>query len=347
MANALKRYPRKIHHKREARNSHIPQATFKGRLLHAQNHVMGFRKKHFFSWGDRDNRVTGAAGTNTRFRWRCHVGFGTAYITVLLQLGLADNAAAADPAVNVIVTPAGGAALPTETVHYGLGTGTPTDAPNEMATFTVKVPVTPNTTYECVIQQVDYARIMSVAAYEEPRPLIDTSVDFYVDEATTSVGFPIFDQHRQDHLEGLSKIWRRNGGHIYSYAGPDSPTVASTTWTNYLDASTAGVTASSAKLRLGMLALSEAACRSSDGVTLDVVLAVYAQATGGNTGEVRFQSVGGTGCSITGVTTVLQWHTTTTTISAEEFSEVDLQFRVSNAAHSMQLYAVSLYCYLT
>ena len=346
MAVALKRYPRRIDHKRSARNGHVPQATFKGRLLHAQNHALAYRRKHFFSWGDIDNLHGGSAGTVTRFRFRCHTGHGATHITALLGLAPVDNSAAADPSVNLVVTEAGGSALPTESVHYGLGDGSPEGSPDEVTEFKLRVAVSANTTYEVEIQTVDYARIRDVCAYEEASPIIDTSVDFYVDEAVGSVGFPVFDSHREDHVRGMSEMWRRNGAHLYSYAGINSNSIATTTWTGFFDGTTA-VAADSTKVVFNDVDNYAQMLRASDGQVLDVVFAVYAQAVGGNTGEVRLQDSGGTICSITGVTTTLQWHTTTTTISGfDVLAGVDLQRRVSNAAHSMTLYAVSLYAYL-
>lgn len=345
--NALKRYPRLIHHKREARNSHIPQATFKGRLLHAQNHVMAYRRKMFFTWGDFDNRMSGDSGTDARFRWRCHTGYGKdVHIVVEGLIGLHDTVIGVpvDPSVELIVTPAGGAALPTETAHYGQSDGSPTDAPTEWGRFKLRVPVSANTTYEAVVNTVDWGRILSICAYEEASPIIDTTVDFYVDEATTSVGFPVLDQQRQDHLEGLSKCWRKNGAHLYTYPSPATGVLTpGTTWQNLIDDTTAVSSASCKSLVRGV----DSMTRVSDALAIDVVLAVYAQATGGNTGEVRFEDSAGTLCSITGITTTLQWHTTTTTISAwDERGAVDVQFRNSNGAHSLNVHAVSLYAYL-
>lgn len=343
MTTALKRYPRRIDPRRSARNTHVPQATYMGRLLHAQNHIVAYRRKAIFSWGDWDNRVTGATGTVNRFRFYCHTGYGATHLTARIGLGLADNASAVDPTVSMIVTPSGGAALPTQSVHYGFGEGTPDDSPDERTEFLIRVPVSANTTYEGVIQQIDFARILDVCVYEEASPYVDPAVDHYVDISEGAVGFPVYDSTRESIVRGLSEMWRKNGSHLYSYPGPETGTLSpGTTWTNYFDLTTS-VSSSSTKVYLGN-GFAEAMCRLSDGMTLDVVLAVYGQAIGGNTGEVRFQDAGGTLCSITGITTTLGWHTTTTTISAiDERGEMDLQVRNSNGAHSISVHAVSLF----
>lgn len=354
MPNAILHYPFTIHHKRDARNSHIPQAPFKSRLIRAQNHAMAYRRKYFGSWGDFDNRMSGDSATDARFRWRCHTGHGKdVHIVVEGIAGLHDTVIGApvDPAVNLICTAAGGAALPTETFHYGNSDGSPTDAPDEWGHFKLRVPVSANTTYECVVNTVDYGRILSMSAYEEASPVIDTGVDYYVQETATSVGFPVFDQQREDQLVGLSNMWRHNAGHLYSYMGPSTGVLSpGTTWQNLFDGSTT-ITSASPRVTLYPGSETPVLGRASDssGTVIDVVFAAYAQATGGNTGEIRLRdpSDSVTLCSLTGITTTLQWHTTTATITdLQDIYEAVVEFRNSNGAHSIQIDAISLYLYL-
>lgn len=302
-----------------------------------------------------DNRMGGDSGTDARFRFRCHTGHGKdVHIVIAGVMGLHDTTigAPADPSIEVIVTAAGGAALPTITHHYGQGDGAPTDGPTEWGDFKIRVPVSANQSYEVVVSTIDYGRIIACQAYEEASPIIDESVDYFVQETATSVGFPIFDQQRQDHLVGLSNMWRHNAGHLYSYMGPATGTITpgATTWQNLFDGSTS-ITSASPRVTLYPGNETPVLGRASDssGTVVDVVLAAYAQATGGNTGEIRFRdpSDSVTLCSLTGITTTLQWHTTTTTITdLQDIYEAVVELRVSNAAHSINIHAISLYMYL-
>src|SRR5678815_5137549 len=50
-------YPKLIQHKRSARNGHIPEAGFVKALMNAQNHVMAYRRKVFFTHSDYVNQL--------------------------------------------------------------------------------------------------------------------------------------------------------------------------------------------------------------------------------------------------------------------------------------------------
>lgn len=346
-------YPNRIDDKRHARNRFLPEDTFLRKAHNAANHVQAYRCKGIFSRGDLINTPASAAGTTvTRFRFRNHSAYGARYYVFRLTLGLHNDTLGTptNPRVDIDVTIAGGATT-TATVYHGQNAGGITaDSPNELVDRVVRVAIDPVTTYEVNIDEIDGARILAICVHEEHYEEIDTSRDFYVDQLGGQTGFPIYDATRGRLLEGLSKVWRRGGPMLLCWPGETTaPTfTGGTTFTNIIDSTTA-VAASSAGWYLGDTdATLEMLARMSDNKTIDVVFAVYAQVTGGNTGEVRLQDSGGTRCSITGVTTTLQWHTSSTTIAnLDTLGKVDLQARVTNPVHSLSLRAVSIYAHLT
>lgn len=347
--NANRFYPHRLDAHAFARNGFVPQGSFASLLASGVNHVESYRRKTFYSRGDGTSAtVGGRALTNTLARFRCHTGYGATHISVHLGLGLSDNAAAVAPRVDVNCTIAGGATT-TVSTFYGLNeSGVTTDAPDEIAYRTIRVPVAAATTYEVSIDVVDFARVLTICAYEEASSEIDTSVNYYVDQSEGAVGFPIIDTTRQGILRALSKIWRRNGPQLLTWPGEvTAPTNATTTWKNVIDNSTA-VASSSAGWYLGDGDETfELLCRLSDAKAIDVVLAAHLSCTGSATGEVRLQDGSRTLCSLTGAGTASAWYTTTTTISAvDTLAKCDLQFRTSNAANTVSCHAVSVYAYL-
>jgi hypothetical protein len=355
MANryAYRQFPRLVHANRFAANGNIPDAQFLGELVFGQNHIMAHRRKVVFRVPARMDSVrVGSAGTINLWRFRFHAGYGATKLQFLIAFGVDVNSASGDPRIDIDVTEAGGATT-TRTVRAGAvidATKGVTTTPSLIQWSRISADITANTTYEVLVKTIDYCRPLGMTVIESANTSLSTD---YFHELEPGVDQPIYDSTRQRTLQGLSQIWRRNGSQLLNWSFPDTtssssaPTFASTTWTNVIDATTA-VAASSAGFYLGdsNFRLNQW-CRLSDATTLDVVLAVHASMSAGSTGEVRLQDSGVTRCSITGITTTPQWHTTSTTIAnCDTLGKVDLQARTSNAANTLTLNAVSLYTYL-
>lgn len=348
-----KKFKPNLEPKRWARNGMLPNAGFIGGangVVGRQNHIMSYRRKCFMNVGDFDNPPQGLTGSTVLYRAYCHTGHGATHIGFRVGLGLDLKSSGVDPRIEIKVTLSGGATT-TETVRYGFSAGPSLDSPSAIGWFSPRVAVTANARYEISITAVDYARPISVLAYEIAATDVDSAIDYFYDHAP-GVGYPVLSSLRSRALIGLSQMWRHNGSHLLTYPGSldgVSPTYASTTWTNVLDGSTA-ITAATPGYSFGggdsESNLSQH-CRQSDGQVLDVVFAVHGSMSAGSTGEVRLQDSTGTRCSITGIGVTSQWYTTTTTISAvDTMAKVDLQARTSNAANTLTVNAVCLFSYL-
>ena len=348
MSTAIRKYPHVIQHKRFARNGLIPEAPFARRIAIAQNHAMAFRRKTFLCASALDGRFNGTSGTTVLYRAYGHTGHGATHLGVVVGIGLDTVSSGSAPQVEIKAT-MGGGATDTLTLSAGNFTGTPTDSPSEIVWRDGLVAVTANDTVEIRVAAMDYARILSILVYEIASDVIDSSVDYYV-EGSPTIGDPVYRGLVERTTEGLSKMWRHNGGHLLTWPGPGASTMppyGTTTWTNVIDAATS-VTANTAGFYLGDGDQTlEGWCRKKNPGDLEVVLAAYCSVTGSATGEVRLQNSGGTVASITGMGTGEAWYTTTATLSGlGSIDKCDLQARTSNGANTMTLHAVSMYCYL-
>ena len=340
-------YPRIIQPSRWATNGRPPDIRFLRALVRSQNHAMAYRRKTFLRWGDLDSPPDGLSGDVTRFRWRCHTGYGATHIGLVLGLGLDNKASGASPAVQLEITPVGGGAATTVTSTGGASTTGTDDYPSQILWRREKLAVLPNTTYECRLITKDYGRIVSVCAYEIASPFVDPRKDYYVGEQP-GVEAPVTDSLRERILVGLSSLWRRNGSHLYSWPGDPSgtqPTFATSTWTNIIDGST---TSSSSTPGFALGDADEvtllAQPRRSKGDALDVVLAAHGSMASGSGGEVRLIDNNGTAwMTLTGIGTTSQWYATTGTISLDGITKLDAQARATSS--TLTLNAVSLYTY--
>lgn len=346
MSTALKRYPKQIHYRRYARNSFVPEAAFPGRVVAAQNHIMAYRRKTFLTANDL-GRGSGVAGSSDLYRFYCRTGHGATHMAFVVGLGLDNTSTGADPYVRCAVTEIGVGTTNLD-LHGGAFNGTPDDSPSEISWQDGLVAVTPNALYSVVVTAVDYARLFSILAYEVASDEVDDATDYFA-EFNYSGGVPIYDSLAQRTSQGLSQLWRHNAGQLLTWPGAGtgtSPTYATTTWTNVIDAATS-VTASTAGFYLGDGDQTLEAWRRASDTTLDVVLAVHCSVTGSATGEVRLIDSVGTRASITGMGTGSAWYTTATTMSGlDTLGKADLQCRTSNGANTVTLNAVCLYAYL-
>lgn len=343
MTISIRRHWPLLQHKRFARNGQVPDASFLRGVISRQNTIASYRRKCFMSWGDMDNAFAGATGTTNLFRFRCHVGYAATHIGFHIGMATA-NTSGVDPRIEIAVTLSGGATT-TATVRSGLSGTAETLAPDNITWVNEQVAVTANSTYEVLISAIDYGRPVAITAYEIAPSVVDTTIEPFVDSQQGAVGFPVFDSTRQDILEGLSNLWRRNGAHLLTWAGVGDGTgvaVVGTTATNIIDGTTA-VAASSAGYYLDGL---ENLCRISDSTTIDVVLATYASSSSG-TGQVRLQDSTGTRASVA-VTGVAAWYTSATTIAnTNTMDKVDVQvLDTVSGAGTTTVYAVCLYAYL-
>lgn len=343
--------PRLIQPRRWHTNGRPPDVRYLREVIRAQNHVVAYRRKTFFRWGDLEAPHAASASELKLFRFRCHTGHGATHIAFLLGLGRTalDNYATATPYANVGVTPVGGSATNVR-VYGGQTNGTVTDAPSTILWRQVQVPVAGATTHEVIISVVDNARVLSACAYEIASREVDPSVNWYVAEQP-GVEAPVFDATRERILRGMSELWRRNGTHLYTWPGAGTGTnpTFSASWTNVVDDGTGGAnSATPGVYLLGDSTYDMAThCRRSDGATIDIVLAAHGSVAAGSDGEVRIvdSSTGAAVATLGSLGTSSQWYSTTATISNADLGrKYDIEAR--SAASTLTLNGVSVYSYL-
>jgi transposase len=349
---APKLYPPIDQPQRWCRNGQVPDAYLLRRLVNNVNHVMAYRRKTFCRWGDCDNTMSGATGTVKRFRFRCHVGYGCSKMGFTVGIARDNSGFGASSRVVITATIAGGASS-TRSLYPGLSSSTAAHTPDGTSWYTPTINVTANTTYEVLVESIDFARVAHFSAYEIAPSEVDSAVDYF-HELQPGIEQPILDSIRERIFTGMTAIYKRNGAHLYSFLGNgngSNPTFTGTTWTNVIDGTTTS-TAEAAGIYLAEVTgggpylgmrLSDAGAPS-----INAVLAVYGQVTaGGNGGEVRlYDDAEGVIATITGITTTEQWHTTTVALPAlDTIEKLVLQARHSTALNTLRVDAVSLYAY--
>jgi hypothetical protein len=352
MADRFLRFPRLLNHRRWCVNGRIPDASFLQQLVYGANHVMAQRRKVIMCTPQRcELWWIGASGTTNLWRARFHTGHGASKLQFKVALSASVDSSAADPRLTFSLTDVGAATTTTRTIRQGVSYGTTTDGPSA---FVYREPVmacSPNTTYELLVQAIDYIRPQSLAITEVATTSM--SADYYHD-LEPGIETPIYDSIRQRILEGYSNMWRRNGAHLLSWSEvgwidggsnfPGNQSLTSATWQNLVDRSSTSVSSSTPGYYLGYAP--HRLCRISDGNTLNVVFAAYASCSAG-TADIRLQDSTGTRCSLTGIGTTPQWYSTTTTIANTNTmtDKVDLQYQ-KNGGGNVNIRAVSLYTYL-
>lgn len=342
-------YPKPIVPKRWCRNGMVPDAHFLRQLVNGQNHVAAYRRKTFMRWGDLDAPLVSAAGTRALWRFRCHTGYGATHMGFVLGMGRDDHGTASLPQVKFALTIAGGATTTEDVIGVVTGGGT-SDSPSEISWRNIKIPITANTTYEVLISAVDYARPVSLCAYEIGRsdvPIDNSAPPLYALEPTTEQ--PVYDAIRENVLPNLSNMWRRNGAHLITWAGSGSTVspVFGTTFANIIDGTSTTVTNNTPGYYLGDANEFDLnRHRRASKTTMTVVLAAHGQASAG-TGEVRLRDTGtATTIGTVTLTTSAIWHTTTLTLSSlADITKVDIHAGKLTSG-TLTLNAVSVYAYL-
>lgn len=336
-------YPATVEHRRDARNGMYPCSSFYNQAVYAENHITAFRKKQVFQWrarlGDIAN-VGSTGGTVNHSRFRCHVGYGTTRLVAYAIMGPA-NPSGTDPYVSIDATIAGGATSTfSPDMHTGTNTTAASDVPSQWQLMRSEVMVTANTTYEVLVKQIDYARILALSIFEEGDGVIDTSIDYFND-LTVPTGRKIYDSHRE-RLIGLSSMWKRNGALQCNWGreGGATRTRTSATAINLVDNTTTGTpTANSPGWKLD---LQYRTTRSR--AVVPCVLAVYGSMSSGS-GTVRITDTSAASpIAVTVNSATPGWFTATGDIVASAAKKYDPMF-LSDGANTLTVYAVSLYEY--
>ena len=96
-----------------------------------------------------------------------------------------------------------------------------------------------DTTYECQISDVDYARTIAVCVYEDA--MVNDTANGFIGTSTV-VTSPILDEDRQAICELAVNAWDYQGAHILNYVG-EATVLTPVTPTNINDGSSTTVSA--------------------------------------------------------------------------------------------------------
>lgn len=236
----LRRISRGVNRSRFCRNGRPPEAPFFRTVANDFNHVVAFRKKEVGLYcTNLQNIPTGSIGTTDRWFFYAHTGEGTDHLRFVVLQAKPDNANATDPFVQMSVDDGGGA-VTSDPIRYTAIDASPSDVPDEFAYGEVDVEADPDTTYEIIVQAVDYARPIAVSVHEIGIIPVDTSKGGV--DPGYSVGTPIDDAQIQQLLEAGTALWRHNAVPLWTWTRDvTSPTITGSTLTNVLDGSSTAV----------------------------------------------------------------------------------------------------------
>lgn len=272
--------PGMIHHARWCRNGEPVLSSPMRKVADAINFITARTGKCIFHQS-RDLPALGGGAAGTNNLWRCYgyAGYGVSGLRVVVLCKPADNAAAVDPRARVSVTHDGGTVA--GTFRYPGITATSTVVPSNLTYGIIDVAVDADSALDCVIQEIDYLRIVSACVFTiGDNPVDDTGTGGV--NPQLSVGTNILDSQHLDIATAVTGLWQKNAAHIFSWAADgtaNSPTRAGTTYRNILDSSSTSVTAATPGIRVQFTGRNRIA--GGAGGKVPTRLAVYAQRTAG------------------------------------------------------------------
>lgn len=334
-------WPRQLElHRRHIRNGLYPASNMWRTAIDAENHITAYRHREVYRRAWERGVSLSAAGTNTYQRFRFRTGYGVTRLAYLVELGLDDKTTGTDPYLLIETTLSGGATTTTE-FHFGLSAVGPgmTDAPDETYAGRAVIDVDPASIYEVRIATVDYARPLSVVAYELGATTVEEPVNYF-NTHDPAAGSPIYDADRQRLLQGLSNMYRQNGGITWHWgeASFTARTRTSATYINAIDNATTGTPATSDP---GVY-LNPQYHNTESRTTVPFELAVYGEVTTSGTGYVRLiDTSGNTYGPVSIVSDVAPaWHTATINLPASD-TFYAIQY-AGDGVDTVSVYSVSL-----
>lgn len=330
---SLDRVPQIVEYRRDAMNGMYPSANFYAAIVNAQNHVVAHRHREVYNFETELGAAAyGYSGTTTIARFRFRAGYGATSARVVVLMGR-DNTGAVASTPSASVTFNGTDAGP---FAFGVSSVATDDEPDNLATFTGTVALTGGTVYECAVSTVDYARVLGVSVQELGSLTVDEAINYYTSWRPVANG-PIYDSDIQRTLEGLSKIWKQNGGTAchWGLKSGAARTRTSATPINIIDNSSTSVSTSTPGWTLDLRYRNS---RRRTGVPVE--LAVYGSIPAG-TGAVTLVDSGGATVATANVTSLsATWSTAAVTLPAT-LAKYDIHV-AGDGTNMASVYAVSL-----
>jgi hypothetical protein len=329
-------FPRLIQYRRQCRNGLYPAANLWTSIVAAENHLVAYRKREIYRRAWELAVVDSFAGTTNVARFRFRTGYGVTRLAYVLIMGLDNKNIATNPRIDIDTTISGGATS-TLTFYYGLqNSAGSTDGPDTLSAQRQEVTVTANTVYEVTVKTIDYARPIALMAYELASPTVDEATDYYNTQQPMA-GAPIYDADRQRIVEGLSNMYRRNGGITWHWSLTDgaSRTRSSATHINILDNSTTGTPTTA---HYGFY-LNPQYHNTESRTTVPFELGVYGS-IGAGSGTVRLIDTSGNTYGTVTINGAAAWRTATLNLPTTETFFVP-QF-AGDGANTVSVSAISL-----
>ena len=282
----------------------------------------------------------GIAGTTTPYKWHMQTGDDTqsgdkVKVRAVAMMLPASNAAAVDP--RFVLNIGGSASGPG---RYTFVDTSPTyDQLSEVEVLVTDL--AEDTTFECSIDIIDYARLVSVSVYEEVTHGVDTAATSVTDVGQFASGAEITDAQHQELSTDLHTIWKHNATCYFSL----SPNVVANFYTrttnsyvNVLDDASTSVSADSPGYNLAARFHN---AQHTDNVPC--VFAAYGSTASGTNGNVQLVNSGGVLTTISNFTTTPTWRTAAVDLDGSiALDKVDVWFQ-GDGTNEFTLEAVSLY----
>lgn len=338
-------YPPVIDSFRDSRNGHQPATYFYSWAVESENHLTAYRRRQVFGSSiELNDAAFGYAGTTSLHRFRFRSGYGATVLTFVIVMGLDQQNVAADPHVDIDVKIAGGATTTyTAVAAYGADSSGSAndDAPDEWVMSIANTVIASATTYEVTIKAIDYARILSVLAYEQADLTVSEATPYY-NAMAPAAGVPIYDSHRSRLLTGMSNMWRQNAGTLWHWGRKDGSarTRSSATLINLIDDATTGTPTAAHR---GVYLTNTNRYRTSK-TAVGYELGVYASIAAGS-GTVRLTNTAGTDVITATVNSATpQWFTASGNLTnADTFHALRYN---GDGANTINVYQVSLLEYV-
>src|SRR5688500_2134504 len=180
-----------------ARANVLPQARWAKALANVVNYLRLNQRKEVFSSDGNIFTIPAAGGSAARERWsfRCHTGFGIKRFVVSALMAQTTAAGASAALTRLRCVPVGGGTTVDVDLVYGNvdAAATVNDSFDEFGQLTaVSAPLVEDTTYECIFEDFENARIVQATVWEEA---LSPSTEHGYYESNYSVYQSIYDKY--------------------------------------------------------------------------------------------------------------------------------------------------------
>lgn len=340
---------------RYLRNTKHPDATLFNKMNEALNASMLFRTKECFSCAGLLGQSSGLAlssSAGTRLRWRFAFHSGPYNYTLMCRAVMYPQTSGPGSdsyaTLRIYSDATESTLVSTTEFHYGAN---PVDATRTSGWQFLKIVdktvegLTADTDYYCVVSDVDYGLIQSIAVGEIQS--MTESYDGYLPQNFTAES-QILDEYRANLVAPIPTLWKRGGTKVLCWtadAQASPRTNATQTSTNIIDGSSTTYGAAIPGYTLNMTG--KARLSQSSGVPCKIF--AYLDSTSANNGRITLHDSGGTGLAsvdYTGLANTPKWFESTVNLPTTE-AKYYLTSRQTTAAATVSVHAVSIIEYET